>query len=228
MLLGNDKLRPCRHGADKEKIHVIRCGVDSGSFKLKKRVAAAGTPKIGALGRMVEKKGFDLLLKSSEILMKEGMSFNVEIVGDGPMLEYLHGLSRSLDVGERVSFPGTIAHDQVPAWLKGLDLFVLPCRKDSRGDMDGVPVVLMEAMLYGIPVISTRLSGIPELVVNEDSGLLVAPDDPEGLSVAIKTILSDHSLWTKIRDNGIKKVRSEFDLGRNVDKLADLFRKEIL
>ena len=213
-------------GADERKIHIVRCGVDSRAFTPREEKPLGSPPKIGALGRMVEKKGFDVLIRACGILKNKGVPLQVEIAGDGTMLEALRELVLSLDLSTTVSFPGPLSHDEVPVWLKGLDLFALPCRKDGHGDMDGVPVVLMEAMLSGIPVVSTRLSGIPELIEDEQTGCLADPDDPEGFASAISQVLSDAPLRRQLRKNATEKVRSEFDLSKNVAKLSNLFRKE--
>jgi len=213
-------------GADERKIHIVRCGVHSRAFTPREEKPLGSPPKIGTLGRMVEKKGFDVLIRACGVLKNKGVPLQVEIAGDGPMLEALRELVLSLDLSTAVSFPGPLSHDEGPVWLKGLDLFALPCRKDGRGDMDGIPVVLMEAMLSGVPSVSTRLSGIPELIEDEQTGCLADPDDPEGFASAINQILSDAPLRTQLRKNAIEKVRSEFDLSKNVVKLSNLFREE--
>jgi glycosyltransferase involved in cell wall biosynthesis len=141
-------------GAAEDKIHVIRCGVDAGNVR-----ASNAIPKIGTLGRMVEKKGIDDLIRACKILKDQNIAFHLEIAGDGPMQSELQALVSDGNLSEQVHFTGPLAHEQVPHWLQGLDLFVLACKKDRNGDMDGIPVVLMEAMLAGVPVVSCRISG---------------------------------------------------------------------
>jgi colanic acid/amylovoran biosynthesis glycosyltransferase len=212
-------------GAPAEKIHVIRCGVDAGAFASRPAKSLNEPPRLGTLGRMVEKKGFDTLVQACGFLNTQGNRFHLEIAGDGPLQNDLQERVRSLDLTTMISFLGPLPHDRVPEWLQSLDLFVLPCKKDTRGDMDGIPVVLMEAMLSGIPVISTRLSGIPELVEDENTGLLAQPDDPQELARAIVRLLTDESLRGKIQRNAVLKVQSQFDLLQNVEKLSNLFSK---
>ena len=159
-------------GADEEKINVIHCGVDTASFSKREKKKLSNPPALGTLGRMVEKKGFDVLILACSILKKEGVEFKLQIAGGGPLKSNLKDLARSLDLVDTIDFIDFISHEDVPDWIKSLDIFILPCKKDEHGDMDGIPVVLMEAMLSGVPVITTRISGIPELVVNEVTGLL--------------------------------------------------------
>lgn len=215
-------------GAPEHKIHVVRCGVDSISFPL----TIHDDPhqeisRIGTLGRMVEKKGFDTLIRACKILADKGFRFHVEIVGDGPQFVMLQEFVQTRDLSSSIIFCGPLPHNRVPGWLKGLDLFVLPCRKDSHGDMDGIPVVLMEAMLSGVPVISTRLSGIPELIEDGKTGLLIDPDDPTQLAEGIERLLSNHSLRKRLYANAVQKVRTEFDLHQNIHVLANLFKEAV-
>ena len=175
---------------------------------------------MGALGRMVEKKGFDVLISACRILKKEGVEFKLQLAGAGPLLAELKAMSSKLDVADMIEFIDAISHEKVPEWIKSLDVFVLPCQKDRNGDMDGIPVVLMEAMLTGVPVITTRISGIPELVENEETGILCDPKDAECLAGKIKTLLSNYELRRTLCKNAISKVQSEFELDKNVQLLA--------
>jgi glycosyltransferase involved in cell wall biosynthesis len=179
--------------------------------------------RMGTLGRMVEKKGFDDLIRACSILKDKGVTFHLGIAGDGPQRKYLHDLVNASDLTGDISFQGPLPHDRVPAWMRELDLFVLPCRKDSQGDMDGIPVVLMEAMLSGVPVVSTRLSGIPELVEDGKTGILAAQDAPEDLALAIIRIHSDEQLRDRLRKNAVSRVETEFDIDKNIEKLSRLF-----
>jgi len=214
-------------GSPNHKIHIVRCGVDSDSFKTRGKKELEKHPILGTLGRMVEKKGFDILIHACKILKDKGLAFHLDIAGDGPLMEELEDIVNSLDLSLEVSFRGSLPYGQVPKWLEELDIFVLPCRKDSHGDMDGIPVVLMEAMLSGVPVVSTRISGIPELVEDGQTGILADPDDPNGLALGIRQLLSDENLRTSLCENAIRKVRLEFDLYKNVDNLLKLLNGEV-
>jgi glycosyltransferase involved in cell wall biosynthesis len=214
-------------GGAGDKIHVIRCGVDHKAFSAGNVRALNTSPKIGTLGRMVEKKGIDDLIRACKILKDQNTDFNLEVAGDGPMQSELQALVSDGNLWQRVHFKGPLAHEQVPHWLQGLDLFVLACKKDRNGDMDGIPVVLMEAMLAGVPVISCRISGIPELIEDGLSGLLAEPENPAQLADAISRLLSDESLFRDLRKNAIVKVQTDFELSKNVTQLKELFREAI-
>lgn len=209
-------------GADEKKINVIHCGVDTSSFNVRDEKELDSPPLLGALGRMVEKKGFDVLISACDILKKEGVVFKLQLAGGGPLKQALESLAQSFELNDTIEFIDSISHEKVPEWVKSLDLFVLPCQKDKHGDMDGIPVVLMEAMLSGVPVITTRISGIPELVVDNVTGLLCEPNDAISLAKKIQFLLSNEGYRKELCGNAIVKVRNEFDLKKNVKLLKDL------
>jgi glycosyltransferase involved in cell wall biosynthesis len=214
-----------KSGGAEHKIHVIRCGVDHQAFAARIGRAENPVPKIGTLGRMVEKKGIDDLIRACKILRDRNMAFRVEIAGDGPLLNELQQLVDDLGLSTQVRFIGPLSHAQVPQWLQALDVFVLACKKDRNGDMDGIPVVLMEAMLAGVPVISTRISGIPELIEDGHNGLLAEPASPDHLGRTIARLMTDETLYRDLRKNAIARVQTEFDLSNNVARLNQLFKE---
>ncbi len=211
-------------GAPPEKIHVVHCGVDAKAFAHRKPRELHRPVRLGSLGRIVEKKGFDTLIRACRVLKDSGTPFTLELAGDGPLKQDLLTLTRSLGLTGKIGFIGPLPHDRVPGWLDGLDIFVLACRKDREGDMDGIPVVLMEAMLSGVPVVSTRLTGIPELIEDRVSGYLVAPEDPRHLASVIEEVIGDDRLREQITRQAVEKIGQEFDLARNARMLASLFK----
>ena len=210
-------------GASEEKIHVIHCGVNTNAFSCRDTHELGTPPLLGTLGRMVEKKGFDVLIKACDHLRKEGVKFKLQIAGGGPLKSDLEELASRLELSESIEFMDSISHKDVPNWIKLLDMFVLPCQQDKQGDMDGIPVVLMEAMLSGVPVISSRISGIPELVIDEVTGLLCEVNDAISLANKIKIILTNIELKDDLCKKAILKVKSEFELQGNVKVLAEKF-----
>lgn len=213
-------------GANGKKITIVRCGVDIGRFDDKIRsndVVDHAAPVIGSLGRLVEKKGFDTLIAAAGILIRRGKKFRIEIAGDGPLKADLLKQAEHEGVADRVNFSGAVANDTVPGWLKGLNQFVLACRVDSNGDMDGIPVALMEAMAAGIPVISTTVSAIPELVENEISGLIVPPANPQALADAISCLLDSTDIRSRCVSGGRRRVADEFSEEVNAEKLSQIF-----
>jgi len=214
-------------GVNADKLEIVRCGVDARQFATRKNFVSAERVKIGTVGRLVEKKGIDTLIKAMAIIKQQGLQCDLLIAGSGPLGDELLQLSESLALNTtEVQFLGAMPHTEVSAFIKSLDIFVLPCKQDSNGDMDGVPVVLMEAMLSGVPVISTELSGIPELVINQQTGLLVKPNDEDGLVAAITQMLSNASLKATMQQQAITKVNEEFSLLGNAGKLKKLFKAE--
>ena len=212
-------------GGTESKIYIIRCGIDFDHFVQKHSSGSSQPIKIGVICRLVEKKGIDTLIRAAAGLKKRELSFELHIAGSGPLESMLRDLTRELGMTEEdVHFLGAMPHNEVSSFIRSLDMFVLPCRQDSNGDMDGIPVALMEAMAIGVPVISTNLSGIPELVVDQETGLLVKPGNEEELVTAMITLINDKNLKSRLITNAINKVKSEFSLLSNTLKLRELIQ----
>jgi glycosyltransferase involved in cell wall biosynthesis len=213
-----------RIGVPVEKLAVVRCGV---SFAARAQAAPAVRKehyRIGTLGRLVEKKGVDVLVQALAALRDKPYRVALDIAGDGPLHDELKRLVASLGVGDSVHFAGNLAHSAVREWMHGLDVFVLACKPDANGDMDGIPVVLMEAMSQLIPVISTRLSGIPELVVDGVTGLLAEPGDPGSLAACIDRMLTSADLRNATAARACAHVEAEFGQQVNLDRLTGYFQ----
>jgi len=124
-----------------------------------------------------------------------------------------------------VSFLGSMPHTEALEWIKTLDTFVLAGKMDQNGDMDGIPVVLMEAMNFGIPVISTKLSGIPELVIHKQTGRLCPPADAESLAAAIQDLFRSPEQTAWYAEVAKERIVHEFDLEVNAKRLLHIFNK---
>lgn len=208
-----------RCGVDPEKLAVVRCGV---SFPVREAPFPSDERplrRIGSLGRLVEKKGMDVLIRAVGLLRQRGHRIELSIAGDGPLRGKLAALATELGIGASVRFEGNLAHARVREWMHGLDIFALACQRDANGDMDGIPVVLMEAMSQQVPVVSTRLSGIPELVIDDETGLLAEPGDPAGLAECIGRLLAVPALGQVLAMQGEAHVRTEFGQQVNLDRL---------
>lgn len=206
-------------GIPVEKIAVVRCGV---SFQppVSRPIPSQKTRfRLGTLGRLVEKKGIDDLLRA---LVKIPLA-KLCVAGDGPMRSEFEALALQLGIASRVEFHGGLPHRDVSSWLAGLDVFVLACKRDKNGDMDGIPVVLMEAMSQGIPVISTRLSGIPELVLDGETGLLAESGNVNDITRRIQELLESSGLRAKLASNAVIHVNNEFAQLKNVERLIRYF-----
>ena len=205
-----------------DQLPVIRCGVDIPDVDGRDR--ATGRPlSVVSVGRLIAKKGFDVLIRSVGQLVAEGSHVHCRIVGGGPLQEYLDQLIQELGLSNSVKLLGAKTNDEVRRMLQTADLFVLPCRVDSRGDRDGIPVALMEAMAAGVPVISGDLPAIRELVQHERTGLLVPPGDVNALSGAVRRVLSDDQLRCRLGTEGREWVKQEFSCEVNIRRLTDAF-----
>jgi len=209
------------NGIPENKLKLVRCGVDTEKFTPRKRVHHNKKLKvIGFLGRLVEKKGVDLLIDAMRIMIDRGEQVRLEIMGDGPMDAVLRKQVEQQGLAQYISFGGALSHDEVSKWFEKIDLFTFPGKVDSNGDMDGIPVVLMEAMMRGVPVIATSVSGIPELVREKETGFIARPD-PVALAdkIIVATTETKEQVAQKIQ-NAINLVATEFNLSRNTKMLT--------
>jgi colanic acid/amylovoran biosynthesis glycosyltransferase len=211
------------HALASEKCHVIHCGIDPMQFFNENVPMDNQPPVILSIGRLVEKKGFDILLRGVEKLVAAGIKLNVKIIGDGPLKNDLKQLRAALGLEHQVQFLGSLPHDAVKKELKTCDIFVLACRQGRSKDIDGIPVVLMEAMAAGRPVVSTRLSGIPELI-EAGTGLLTDPEDEAGIAEAIKDIISNPDKALALGKAAASHVSTEFSLQGQVEGLIRILK----
>jgi glycosyltransferase involved in cell wall biosynthesis len=205
--------------ADVGKVVVIRNGVTAPASPLPAPVEPV--PTVLAVARLVRKKGLDTLLRSVAALRRDGVALRTEIVGAGPERRALEALARELGVADMVVFHGALDREGVDAALARATVFALPSRPLADGDADGLPVAIVEALAAGVPVVSTRVAGIPEAVIDGRSGLLVEPDDLSALTAALRTVVEDPELAERLRA-GAREVATEHDLQANVARLASL------
>lgn len=211
-------------GIPAEQLAVIRCGVSLAADAVPRRSASESeTLRIGSLGRLVEKKGFDVLIEAVAILKERGLKVELRIAGDGPLKAELAQRVAKFGVANITVFEGSLPHSQVAAWMMGLDVFALACKQDQAGDMDGIPVVLMEAMSQSLPVVSTRISGIPELILHNQTGLLANPNDANDLANQIGSIVESPSMATARASRAFDYVKGEFSQSVNLDRLLGYF-----
>ncbi len=182
-----------------------------------------GPPMILSVGRLVEKKGFPILLRAAAILRERGVDFILRIVGSGPDGDDLRRLATGLALGECVRFDGAVPHERLMTIFPRAAMFVLASVVAADGDRDGLPNVLLEALALGVPAVSTRVSAIPELIEHEETGLLARPGDPEDLAEQMERMLFDEELRAKVIEQGRLAVVTRFDVRENAAQLADLF-----
>jgi colanic acid/amylovoran biosynthesis glycosyltransferase len=214
-------------GVNMDKVKVIRCGVDLTQFKTRRWKALGQPVQVGVVGRLVEKKGIDVLIRAMALLKAQGISFKLTIVGNGPLESELKALVTTLELGENIIFLGALSHNEISDYIKSLDIFALPCKRDVHGDMDGVPVVLMEAMLAGVPVVSTQISGIPELVIDGMTGYCIAAPDENVLANTIGLIMTERTKTKQMASQAVSHVKDMFSLEGNARLLNDLIVSEL-
>lgn len=216
-------------GADPEKLFVAYCGIDTTVFSPVLRQRPEGAPvRILSSGRLVEKKGFDVLIEALALLRDRGLAFEAVIAGSGPLEAALRDLVAARSLGERVTITGeALKQEDIPAFMASGDLYVLACQRAPDGDIDGLPQMLMEAMACGLPAVSTRLVGIPDLIADGETGLLVAPEDPEALAGALARLAGDPGLAERLAAAGRRHVLDRFDLATCLDPLLDRYRSRL-
>lgn len=210
------------------KVLVIHCGVDTKIFQPRTEATAyeqaQGPFTIVCIGTLHEVKGQTYLVEACRLLQDQGVDFRCHFVGDGPDLAALKKQTEQCNLTSRVTFHGRLTRDAIVQLLGETDVVATPSVPTSDGRREGIPVVLMEALGSGVPVVSTRLSGIPELVEHEVSGLLTEPGDVEGLAAALKRYYEDSDLRHHCGQLGRAKVIQQFDLSTNAAQLAHQIR----
>lgn len=183
-----------------------------------------------ALGRFDVTKGFDVLLRACDILSQRRQQFTLTLAGGGGHLlglgkeeKHLHTLCGQLGLENRVQFPGLVSHNELPRLLMAHDIFVAPCIIHASGRRDGIPNTVIEALSYGMPVISSHVHALPEVVRNGETGLTVPPNDPEALADAIQWCMEHPDDARQLGRQGQQLVREMFDPETNSRALAELF-----
>jgi len=219
----------CR-GNYRHKVRVVHCGVDTEVF----RVRSNETPyekgenpcMILCVGTLHEVKGQAYLIEACRQLQERGFDFECHFVGDGPDKNPLTKLVEQAGLSDKVYFRGRLTRDGVARLLLEADILTAPSVPTRDGRREGIPVVLMEAMGSGVPVIASDLSGIPELVNDQLTGLLVPPRDATSLTDAMECYLKYSDLRRRLGRAGRAKVAEEFDLNKNAAKLAQYFLQD--
>jgi len=180
-------------------------------------------PEIAAVGRLVEKKGFNHLVEACRKLSDAGFTFRCRIIGGGEEYNTLRCLIDCHGLEGDVVLEGAQPQEVVIEAMRRASVVVLPCIVGSDGNRDALPTVLLEAMALARSVVSTGLEGITEIVDHETTGLLVPQREPEALAAAIGRLLSDGSLRRRMGAAGREKAERQFNIRKSVSELADLF-----
>ena len=183
----------------------------------------SATPTIVSVGQLKEKKGLRYLVEAVAMLRDRGLHVACRIIGDGPLRADLSDLIEYHRLGDRVELLGALPHHEVIRHYAAARIFALPCVVAEDGDRDGIPNAILEGMASGLAVISTPISGIPEVVNHETTGLLIPPGDSSALADAIERLLRDEELGSRLGSGGRAFVIDAFDMHRNAERLLEAF-----
>jgi glycosyltransferase involved in cell wall biosynthesis len=204
------------------KVHRIYNGVDLTRFH--PIDFGSGIPAIISIGRLIEKKGFADLISACRLLKPRRRDFACEIIGEGPLESALRSQIAGEGLESCVKLTGPQTQSQIALRLAHATIFVLPCTQEKGGGMDNLPTVIMEAMAAGLPVISTPLAGIPEMIENGVSGLLVPEHDPEAICAAIEQLIAHPEQARRFGDCGRRIARDKFSIETSGRALRALFK----
>jgi glycosyltransferase involved in cell wall biosynthesis len=217
---------------DPDRVGLVYHGLDFDRFPPSATARSTGDGgdendpvRLLSVGRAVEKKGYDVLLDAL-LRLPDDLHWRLVHIGGGPLLAELKAKAATGGLGSRITWMGPQPQENVLAGYGAAEVFVLASRIASDGDRDGLPNVLMEAQSQGLACLSTRISAIPELIVDGKTGLLVPPDDPGALASALERLIRLPALRSRLGDAGTRRVRESFSHQRNIDKLAARFGLE--
>ena len=206
-------------------IFIVYCGIDVSQFSY--HFNQISTPvHIISLGRLVEKKGFQYLIDACKILKSKNINFKCTIAGDGPLENYLKNKIEEQNLGNFIDITGkALLQEEITSFLHSGHIFAQPCIWSTDNDIDGIPRTLMEAMACGLPSISTKIAGIPDVIIDEETGLLVEPTNSLALAEAILKITYNPKLAEKLSRNGRNHIEKTFKLPNCLNPLIEKLKK---
>ena len=227
---GFDRLKKLANG--NSSVHLSYHGLDLdrfGSFGEARKQHDGSAPDepviVLSVGRAVEKKGYDTLLEALALLPGD-LAWRFEHIGSGEELERFKALAQKLGLDGRVSWKGALAQEEVLEHYRCADIFALACRITANGDRDGLPNVLVEAASQRLACVSTDISGVPELLSPDETGLLVPTENPIALAQALERLIRDPVLRARLGDAAERRVRGNFDHMASIGQLKELFERE--
>jgi colanic acid/amylovoran biosynthesis glycosyltransferase len=213
-------------GCDEGKVQIQRTGIPLGEFPFHERsfVAGAATEwRFVQAGRLIEKKGLPVTLRAFAVFLRQHPNAKLTIAGEGPLLVQLQDLARDLKIDSRVSFTGFVSQEKLREIYYASHIFLHPSQTGRDGNQEGVPNSMLEAMANGLPVFATRHGGIPEVIENGVSGVLVGEGDHEKLAAALLDAATDPGFLSRIARNGTEIVRKNFDLPAQAQRLEEIY-----
>jgi glycosyltransferase involved in cell wall biosynthesis len=210
---------------DAAKVRVVFHGIDIRRF-VPPEPALRRPGRILAVGRFESVKGYPNLIRACEILRREGVDFHCCIIGTGDEYDLVTEMVRARGLADRVSLPGAMPQERLLPYYHESTIFTLPCIPADDGRHDGIPNVIAEAMATGLPVVSTTIGGIPELVREGVEGFLVTPGSVDELAAALLRLLRDQPLRERMGAAARARVCADFDNQRCIEPLIELFQSE--
>jgi glycosyltransferase involved in cell wall biosynthesis len=213
------KLPPSERG----RVHTVRVGIPLHLFRPEPPRPRDGLLRLLCICRYVDTKGLDTLVDACAVLRERGVRFHLQLFGDGPLRPMLAARIARLELERHVTLGTPIPQERVAEELRSCHAFVMPCRRDRTGDMDGIPTAFMEAMATGRPVVSCPVSGVPELVRDGETGLLAPSDDPAAFAAAVERLAADEALAVRLGRQGRALVERQHDAHLNARRVVALF-----
>jgi glycosyltransferase involved in cell wall biosynthesis len=211
-----------KYGAAANRVRRIYNGLDLDEFPYESPQERPA--RIVAVGRLIEKKGFGDLVDACAILARRHSNFHCRIIGTGPLEAPLRRQIEQNRIQSQVELLGALPLTEVARHIRESAALVAPCVVSTDGDRDGLPTVLLEAMALGTPCVSTSVTGIPEVVRDGETGLLVPEREPNGLATAIERLLSDARLRVNLARCARERIETAFDIQRNAAGMSEIFR----
>jgi len=203
------------------RIHLAYHGLDLDRVPQPTPISDAGPAIILAVGRFIEKKGFPHLIDAASLLQRAGRRFELRLLGDGPDRRALESQVSRLGLKDEVKFLGAQPNTEVFAQIAAARVIAVPSVVTEEGDMDGLPNVVLEAMSMGRPVVGSRVSGIPEVVIPGETGFLVESGNPVDLSEKLSLVLDDATLAAALGHRGRTRILEDFDVKKNVRRVIE-------
>lgn len=224
-IAGSDDMKKnlVKLGFDKDRITTIKLAVNIDNIEFVQRKKAG--PKLIMIGRCVEKKGFIYALRAIKKIKNKIPGISLDHYGDGELLPELKLFTRKHGLEQDVHFHGFKKNQEVLKALYEHDILLVPSVQAKDGDREGIPQTTVEGMATGIPVIASEHAGLPEIVKNRETGLLIPTRDSEALKNAVVSLYNDPELVRKISFGGRKKVETELNIKLQVRKIEDLYQK---
>ncbi len=215
-------------GNGRAAVYRIYHGIDLNLFSGGKNDRRPKQPyHLITVARLVPKKGLPTVYRALRRLQQTGIEFEHTLIGDGDDRDKILKLIQDLELTGSCEWVGTLAHEQVLAHYRRSDLFVLGCEQAANGDQDGIPNVFVESLAMGLPVVSTQLSAIPELIETGKTGLLVQPGDDKAMSSAMLSLLTDSELRTQVITSGKERVGQLFNNRELIKDLYQVYEREV-